>query len=100
MACQPCRAARTVADEAPAVQESVFCGVCNLASHQKSFTQQLHTVSAAALRAKYLAEMEDALVGEEPGLGPLLSAVDGQQRKTCDSDLGLRPPMPRGPASG
>lgn len=70
------------------LQEWVYCPVCEQRSHEKAFDQQVHTITAAALRLQRDCDIQDAPLEAEPRLGGLLRSVDQQHVKSCNSDEG------------
>ena len=67
-------------------QESMQCPECSVLSHKSSYVQQLHTISAAALRLQRLMEAEPGLA--DRSLGQLLQGIEVQHVKSCDKDVG------------
>ena len=70
-----------------------MCPKCKTLSHRSSYAQQLHTISAAALRLQRQMEAE---AGEPTcSLAQLLQGIEAQHVKSCDKDVGalLGPPI-------
>lgn len=62
------------------------CPECSVLSHKSSYVQQIHTISAAALRLQRLMESEPGV--PERSLGQLLQGIEIQHVKSCDKDVG------------
>ncbi len=60
------------------IAEAVHCSACGRTTHAVDYVQHLHNAHATALR----------LVADVASLGSLLRAVDAQELKTCDTDVG------------
>jgi hypothetical protein len=60
------------------IAEAVHCSACGRTTHTADYVQHLHNAHATALR----------LVADGTSLGRLLRAVDAQELKTCDTDVG------------
>lgn len=63
-----------------AVRENVHCSACGKDTNQNDYVQLIHYISAVSLREWY---QKKAGVS----LGELLSLIDREQKKTCDTDL-------------
>ena len=73
------------------MQEHVYCPSCRLESHSSAYTQQLHTITAAALRMQREDVLKHDMSCSDPSLSALLSSVELQNQKTCDRDKGVPP---------
>ena len=70
------------------VVEYVLCSVCKTTSHDISYRQYYYTTFATALREEMAIDLGDDDDCETPSFGSLLSRVQCQHEKSCDTEKG------------